>query len=107
MLVELGTEFAHVELVVDPDAASLTAFILDGEAEQSVRITQPSLHVALRIPSAQVLELAAQASPLTGETVGDSSEFSVSSQALKGARVISGMIGPVTVKGQTFAGASF
>ena len=34
-LVELGNEFAHVELVLDSNAGSLTAYVLDGEAQES------------------------------------------------------------------------
>jgi hypothetical protein len=96
-----------VELVLDSDAGSLSAFVLDGEAEEPVRIAQRSLRVTLQKPSAHVVELTAIASPLTGETVGDSSEFAASSEVLKGAGAISGILGPITVKGQAFAGATF
>src|SRR5205085_2013512 len=59
-LVELGEEFAHVELVLDRKAGRLTAYVLDGEAEQPVRVTQPTLTLMCTAPPAlakQPLEL--------------------------------------------------
>jgi hypothetical protein len=109
-LVELGGEFAHVELVLDPDAGSLTAYVLDGEAEESVRLKQPSLTLALDAQGsgpAQVVELPAQADILTGETVGDSSEFAATSPAFRGIRAIKGRIADITVKGQQFRDVQF
>ena len=38
-LVELGEELAHLELVHDPTTGTLTAYVLDGEAEQAVRVS--------------------------------------------------------------------
>src|SRR5580692_2910328 len=46
-LVELGEEFGHVELVSDPGSGKITAYILDGEAEESVKIQQPELELQL------------------------------------------------------------
>jgi hypothetical protein len=109
-LVELGSEFAHVELVLDPDAGSLTAYVLDGEAEESVRLKQPSLTLALDAQGAspaQVVDLAARADILTGETVGDSSEFAATSPSWRGIRAIKGRIADITVKGQQFRDVQF
>jgi len=109
VLVELGAEFAHVELVLDPDAGSLTAYVLDGEAEESIRLKQPSLKVALEngSQSALQLELPARADLLTGETVGDSSEFSVTNPSLLHRTILKGRIADVTVKGQVFRDIPF
>jgi hypothetical protein len=109
-LVELGDEFAHVELVLDSDAGSLTAYFLDGEAEESVRLKQPALKLSVDaqgLRPAQVVELAAQANILTGETVGDSSEFSITASSLIGMRSMSGHLGEIVVKGQEFRDVQF
>ena len=109
-LVELGDEFAHVELVLDPSDGSLTAYFLDGEAEESVRLKQPSLKLSINAQGsrpAQVVELAAQANILTGETVGDSSEFSVTTPSLIGMRSLSGNLGEIVVKGVDFLDVRF
>ena len=110
MLVELGNEFAHVELVLDSAAGSLAAYVLDGEAEESVRIKQPLLSLAIRnTPTGAIehLELAARADVLTGETVGNTSEFSVTSPSLRGKTALKGSIDDITVKGQEFRGVPF
>jgi len=109
-LVELGDEVAQVEFVLDPDAGALTAYFLDGEAEESVRLKQGSLtlHIdAQGARPAQVVELAAQPSILTGETVGDSSEFSVTAASLIGLKSLHGDTGEIVVKGHEFRGMRF
>jgi hypothetical protein len=115
-LVELGSEFAHVELVLDSATGTLTAYFLDGEAEESLRLTQPSLKIALENPAPgapaapaaiEHLDLLARADVLTGETVGDTSEFSATSQSLRGRTGVKGTIEDVTVKGQEFRAVAF
>jgi hypothetical protein len=112
-LVELGSEFAHVELVLDSGAGTLTAYVLDGEAEEAVRVTQPSLKIAIENPAAagadavDHLDLLARADVLTGETVGDTSEFSATSQSLRGRTSVKGTIENITVKGEEFRAVPF
>jgi hypothetical protein len=112
-LVELGSEFAHVELVLDSDSGTLTAYVLDGEAEEAVRVTQPSLKIAIAnsAPGAaravDHLDLLARADVLTGETVGDTSEFSAASQSLRGRTSVTGTIEAITVKGEEFRAVPF
>lgn len=104
-LVELGEHFGFLEFVLDADAGSLTAYVLDGGAEQAVRIPQPNILVTFDAPEAldgQTLALAAKANVLTGETVGDTSEFSVTHPALKGQTTFYARVAEVVVKGQAF-----
>lgn len=104
-LVELGEHFAMLEFVLDADAGSLTAYVLDGGAEQAVRIPQPNILVTFDAPEAlagQTLTLAAKANVLTGETVDDTSEFVVTHPALKGQTTFSARVTEVVVKGQVF-----
>lgn len=77
-LVMLGDHIGHLELLYDAETGLLTAYALDGHAEHPVRLTHAEVVIevledatgpALQIP------LQAVANPLTGETVGDSSEF--------------------------------
>lgn len=103
-LIELGSHFAHVELVFDSSSGALTGYVLDGEAEKSIRIEQKTLE--LRI-SDFTLELAAVENTLTGETVGDTSEFAGRSDRLKGLAAFKGALTSVTVKGQTFRNVEF
>ncbi len=105
VLVELGDHVGFLEVVLDADAGSLTAYVLDGGAEQAVRIAQPSISFTFEMPQTvanQTVVLAAKANALTGETVGDTSEFVVINPALKGQTTFAARVGVVTVKGQTF-----
>jgi hypothetical protein len=112
VLVGLEDDFGQVELALDSASGTLTAYMLDGEAEESVRLKQPSLTVVIDAPApgsgaAQTLELAARADILTGETVGDSSEFSATSPSLRGAGSLKGTILDITVKGREFRNLRF
>ena len=110
-LVELGEgEFAHLELLLDPAQGLLTAYSLDGEAENPIRLKQDKLVLKLGgLPGAkeQSLALTAQPNGLTGETVGDTSEFAGRSDALRGAAVFTGSVQSVTTKGQRFDNVAF
>ena len=87
-LVVFGEEFAHLEFVLDAESGKLTAYALDGEAENPVRLSQPNIQCHIHrddTGSQTVLELGAVADVLTGESLGDTSEFAGQSEALKGA----------------------
>lgn len=109
-LVELGDEFAHVELVIDAAHGRLVAYVLDGEAERSVRIAQATIGVVVEGPANianRPLELLPSTSTLTGEKPGDASEFTFSHDALRGIAWLSGRILDVSVKGQVFHDVPF
>lgn len=104
-LIELGDHFAFLEFVVEPATGTLTMYVLDGSAEQAVRIAQPTVRVTFESPTTlagQTLELAAQANVLTGETVGDSSQFTLVHEALKDQASFAGRVVDVSIKGQPF-----
>lgn len=115
-LVVLGEEFAHLELVLDPGAGSLTGYILDGEAENAVRIGQEGIEIKVTdtLPpggesdkSGYSLILKAVSNVLTGEAAGDSSEFAVQSEKLKGVQKFDAVISVINIKGQTFRNIGF
>ena len=110
-LVELGEgEFAHLELLLDPAQGTLTGYSLDGEAENPIRLKQDQIVLLLRGvkgPGEFTLPLAARANSLTGETVGDTSEFSGRSDLLKNATTFTGRILSISTKGQKFDAVEF
>lgn len=107
-LVVLGEEFSHVELLLDPATGSLTAYILDGEAENPVEISQPSLLIKVKANgSIFTLKLKPVASPLTGETVGNTSQYQASSSKLKGVEKFVGSIIHIKAKGTNFKNVWF
>jgi hypothetical protein len=105
LLVELGEEFAHLELLLDAASGRLTVYVLDGEAEQAVRLAQKEIVIEIRRPALGEVVLTAVASALTGESVGDSSQFVGQSPALKGAARFEASVRSVSVRGRTFEGA--
>lgn len=98
-LVEMGEEFAHLELVLDAETGTLTVYVLDGEAEHALPLDKPSL--TLTVDSKQ-LPLEPVADELTGETTSNTSTFRVTSEQLKGRKSFEGTLSSITVKGQTF-----
>jgi hypothetical protein len=102
-LVVLGEEFAHVELLLDPGTGILMAFVLDGEAENPVRVSQSSLQIRIKNKSkSYVLKLKPMANKLTGEKFGNTSEFQGRSINLKGVDKFQGTIVSIKAKGEVF-----
>ena len=91
-----------MELLLDPSAPSLTAWLLDAEAAGPLRSAQAALEVRLVVDGApQTVRLDAVARALTGETVGDTSEFRATDPLLANAR-LEGTIARVEVLGAVF-----
>ena len=109
-LVVLGEEFAHVEFVLDETTGKLTAYVLDGEAEKPIRLTEETIGLKInRLDPEQTmaLQLQAVANVLTGETEGDTSQFEGQSEALVGTTEFQAEITSIVVKGQTFTNVDF
>jgi hypothetical protein len=116
-LVELGEEFAHLEILLDASTGTLTAYALDGEAERAVRLTQSSIALSLTPPVLSAVEgpgglpnqvtLTGVSNALTGETAADTSQFSATVPALKGITAFEGSIKAVVVRGQQFHDVAF
>jgi hypothetical protein len=103
-LVEFGEEFAHLELVLDHATGRLTAYALDGEAENAVRLKQKEIVMVIDGTS---VKFTAVENPLTGEKAGDSSEFQSPLGAMNGKDHFSGVLNDVEIKGQTFKSITF
>ena len=68
-LVVFGDEFAHIEFVLDQTTGKLTGYVLDGEAEKSVRLSQKTVELKIHredIQSEFMLQLSGVANVLTG-----------------------------------------
>lgn len=105
-LVELGEEFAHLEIVLDAATGKLTAYALDGEAEKAVRLKQPELEITVKA-HATTIKLNGVANSLTGETASNTSEFAGQSDKLKGVSEFDGVIKAVSIKGKQFNNVAF
>lgn len=107
-LVVLGEEFAHVELLLDSSTGLLTAYLLDGEAENPVETSQTSLPFKLKANGKTFLiKLKPVANPLTGEVVGHTSQYQATSLKLKGLDKFEGTILHINAKGGDFKNVWF
>jgi hypothetical protein len=106
-LVEIGDHAYNLELVRDNAAGKLTAYVLDGHAENFVRIAAPSFTL-IAMPGGQYtpLVMKAVANASTGETVGDTSQFEVQADWLKDAPDFSGIF-TIEIKGTKFEQAAY
>jgi hypothetical protein len=101
-LVELGEHAYNLELVRDNATGKLTAYVLDGHAENFVRIKAPSIElVAMPGGKFTPLSLKAVANSGTGETVGDTSQFEGQADWLRTGGGFSGIL-TVEIRGAKF-----
>ncbi|HCR31516.1 MAG TPA: hypothetical protein DIV79_16040 [Opitutae bacterium] len=78
-LVMLGDHFAQLELVAGQNPGEWSIYVLDGGAERFVRIEQSQVSVTM---DGQDVVFQAVENAATGESVGDTSQFSASVQGL-------------------------
>ena len=109
-LVVFGDEFAHIELVLDQTTGKLTGYVLDGEAEKAVRLSQKTVELKIHREDTEsdfTLQLSGVANVLTGETEGHTSQFAAQSDQLKGASEFHAEIVSIAIKGQMFTDIDF
>lgn len=104
-LVAFGDEFAHLEILLDKEKGELTAYILDGEAENPVRLPGPDLE--LKLDNETTVTLKPVADELTGETVKDTATYKGMSEELKGRDSFEAIVMKLNVKGSAFENVSF
>ena len=106
--VILGNEVFHLEFVLDSSAGSLTAYVLDGHMDRFVRIEAPEFSVAATaIGTNQTLLFRAVANSATGETVGQTAQFSAQADWLKTTRQFAGTIPEINIRGRSFTNVVF
>ena len=106
--VAVGGGQYHLELVLEPAAGRLQAYLLDDEMEDFVRSSAGHLTIAASAGgSATTLDLAAVANPMTGETASDTSLFAGQSDWLRAHPAFEGVLGPVTIRGTPCPAAAF
>lgn len=109
VLVELGEEEAHLELVLERATGTLTLYVLDAEAERAVRTADREVAVAVQVPGQTPvnLTLVAVANVLTGESAGNTSQFAGAHPALRRAGRLQGTVRSVTVRGRRYLAVAF
>lgn len=102
-LVEIGQHAYNVELVREAATGKLTAYVLDGHAENFIRIAAPSFElVAITGGERKPLTMRAVANTATGETVGDTSQFEAQADWLKNTAEFPGLISSIDIRGTKF-----
>jgi hypothetical protein len=106
--VVLGEEAYHLELVRDAVAGKLSAYVMDGELENFVRIVAPSIEIVATVAGKPTtLTLMPIANPLTGEKPGDASLFEVTADWLRNTTTFDGVIPRLEVRVTTFTAVAF
>jgi hypothetical protein len=120
-LVAIGQDDAHLEIVLDAETGTLTAYVLDGAAEKAVAVKQKNLQLAItlehdhdehdgkddkkdELPDSVISLMLAAVSP--GED-GTTSEFAGQSDELKGAKEFEASLTSITVGDKPFTGVKF
>jgi len=108
-LVEVGDHVGQMEFLLDPATGKLTVYAMDGHAENPVRLAWTEFKFDVVVGDAAPVAVAALpvASPLTGETVGDSAQFEAMVEALKGAEKFKVQVPPFEYRGVQVGAMSF
>ena len=106
-LIPLGDHVGHVELLLDPAQGTVRLYVLGAHAENPIRIADHEITIDLqgidgRKISTTPLVMNAQANLLTGEKVGDTSEFVGTHANLVGAQAFHGSLRAITLRGVAF-----
>lgn len=106
--VVLGEESCHLELVLDAAAGRLSAYVLDGEMENFIRIGTPSFQIVAKFGGREeTLVFRPVANPATGETAEATSLYEAQAEWLKTTREFEATLASLTVRGRTFANIAF
>ncbi len=107
-VVALGAA-AHLEFVHDPSTGLLTAYVLDKAGTAVMRFPAKSIAAGATPAGGKpvAVSLASTANGLTGDTVGNSSQFGGTSPALKGVTVFEGVVKDAMVAGESFKDVKF
>ena len=93
----------YLELLRDRAAGKLTAWVLDGHAENFVRLPLPALEAVATVGGTpRPLSLKAVANAATGETVGNTSQFEVQADWLKGPEAFTVVVPSLEIRGSSF-----
>jgi hypothetical protein len=105
--VALGDDYC-VEFVREPGTGTLSAYVLDDEMEEFIRIAPPALTVVAHLQGEdRTVVLGAVANTATGETVGATSLFQAQADWLKAAGAFDATLQAIRVRGSDFSNVRF
>ena len=100
---------AALEFVHDPSSGTLTAYVLNGSASGTVRSPAKSIGVEVTVPGGAKVQvsLMSTANGLTGDTVGNSSQFGGAQPGLKGVTAFTAVVKQFAAGGESFTNVAF
>lgn len=106
-LVEVGEHQFNLEFKFDAARGVLQAWVLDGHAENFVRVAMASFDVQEADGAKRLITLHAVANDITGEKVGDTSAFEGAAPWLREVKHFDGVVKAIRVRGQDFRDLDF
>jgi hypothetical protein len=107
-LVPLGEHTYNLEFVRDAAAGRLSLYVLDGHAEDFIRIKAATLEATLGTGGEQrPVTFNAVANSATGESVGNTAQFDATADTLKASTPVRGTLSAIDIRGTTFKAISF
>jgi preprotein translocase subunit SecG len=101
-LVELGEEFAHLELVNDATNNKITCYVLDGDLKTGIKAQQPTIIAQVKgLDESHNLTFKATVNELASNTAESSSQYESEFKFEKG-KAVTLIIKKVTLKSKTF-----
>lgn len=108
LLVELGDHQYNLELVLDAGRSVMQAYLLDGHAENFVRIGVPEFVITANVAGKrQLLLFKPVANPVTGETAESTSLYEAKADWLRDAKAFDGTLQAINVRGTVFTNVNF
>lgn len=108
-LVEIGSHEFNLELLRDSASGKVTAWVLDGHAENFVRLTNETVSISVtgEAGKEEAVVLKATANSATGEKLGDTSQFEGQSDVFKTAKPLAVRVPSIQIKAKQYSGISF
>lgn len=106
--VVLGNEACHLEFVLDRTLGKLTAYVMDGEMENYLRISAHSFTIIAKVNGElRELSFTATENTATGEKIGDTACFEAVAEWLKTAAAFDAVLTQLEIRGVAFTDVSF
>lgn len=106
--VVLGAELYHLELVRDATTGRLTAYVLDGEMENFVRLNGSSFEIVATVDhQPHPLRFSPVANPATGETMTATAQYEAEADWLKTTATFDATLTSLSIRGTSFTAVPF
>jgi hypothetical protein len=106
--VILGNEHYHLEFLQNAETGQMHAYILDGHMDRFIRIPAESFEVEAQLPDRrEALVFRAVANPATGETVGDTAQFTAEAEWLRHPVEFDAVLKSISIRGREYSSVKF